>query len=523
MPLFSKAVAAADTGMLDTSARPMCFGINKMVTKAAAASVGPAKFKRYEHLLYLMAQLSRIVYCDTGIAWHVIEKSLGLSNDVVNKIITAYDSMYAAKRKIPVTTQPGDGAGRPMESYSLVPSSGGVKYGTYISTPADMTCLMLDTTKVRSNPNSVLTGTDVIVVFKGSSTYDNFKHDLLSQFTATDFGQLIAATGIKVPGSGNLVTGSFVKPLVYAWAALNKALEEHVKQPNTRLFLTGHSLGGAYTTLFAFMLAEAKVSGTVPIMANVASIHVISFGAPTLFSDTARNTFNRHLDSGLVTLDRVVSQKVASRSAATQVLVGGPAGPNDVIATIPSGFAHPGYRPLATEMNPEAGGRPYSMDNIRKFYGVATKTRYREPTTWPFNEGVGLGDRKMGAELKKIVSGLTGLAVIPDEAPVTVPQAGGLGEQKGLYEKTTLARIPNFVSIEGSSYAYGFAHAEYLGMFFLGGFRLPGMKNPAATGIAYFELFPNGVKLNYLGAKGGARRAATRHRRGSRKTRRRTH
>ncbi len=37
----------------------------------------------------------------------------------------------------------------------------------------------------------------------------------------------------------------------------------------------------------------------------------------------------------------------AARSAATQLLVGGIAGPNDVIPTIPAGFSHPGFRPLA--------------------------------------------------------------------------------------------------------------------------------------------------------------------------------
>lgn len=104
---------------LDTTLRPICFGIDKNVSVDVAKTVGPAKFKIYEHALYTMAQLSRIVYCDSGIAWNVITKSLGMSNDVVNKVISAYDWAYVGSRRKSVTSQPGDGSGLPMESYAL--------------------------------------------------------------------------------------------------------------------------------------------------------------------------------------------------------------------------------------------------------------------------------------------------------------------------------------------------------------------------------------------------------------------
>ena len=82
--------------------------------------------------------------------------------------------------------------------------------------------------------------------------------------------------------------------------------------------------------------------------------------------------------------------------------------------------------------------------------------------------------------------------------PKELEQDGGGGAEKQIYEAATLKRIPNFVSVEGSAYAYAFAHAEYLGMFFFGGFRLPGMKNPAKDKMAYFEFYNDGVKINYL-------------------------
>jgi len=542
---------------LDTTLRPICFGIDKAVTKTIAGSVGPEKFKRYEHILYIMAQLSRIVYCDTGIMWYVIEKSLGMSNDIVNKSITQYDWLFVNERRKPVTSQQGPST--TMESYSLKPGSGQNKYATYISTHEDMTCLFINASKLnkRTNPNSILQSTDVIVSFKGSSTTANFKHDLMSQFTAEDIGNILNKGGLNIKvgdgSSNNFVTGAFVYPLVHAWNALTRALNEHCTTPESRLFLTGHSLGGAYCSLFGFILAEAKVNGA-EYMKNIKSIHIVSFGAPTILRDTARNTFNRHLDTGLVTVDRVVSQKVPARSASTQFLVGGPVGPNNVIPTIPAGFSHPGFRPLATDIRPEAGGRPYSIENIRTFYGAPSKTRYREPTTWPFLEDMGLGDRKMKAELATIVANTLNIPIkdIQEEGDVVMPkdlavpiegdqenpvqptqvqngvtmedpslQKGGLGftEAKRIYDKQTMEHLPNFISVSGSNYAFGFAHAEYLGMFFLGGFRSPGMKNPANknTGTAYFALGNDGVKFEYVTTTGGRRKTLKGRRKNIRK------
>jgi len=523
MQFFTKSAVSQDA-LLDTTLRPLCFGIEKEVTGAIASAVGAEKFKRYEHALYIMAQCSRLVYCDTGIMWAVIEKSFGLSNDVVNKVISAYDWKYRALRRSPITSQPGDGSGRPMESYSLFPSKGGEKYGTYISTPDDVTCVFLKAHKLAANPNSIFLPTDVICSFKGSSTMQNFKHDLMSQFSAADLGKLVQSIGITISGENNLVTGAFVVPLVKAWTALMAALEEFA---GGRLFLTGHSLGGSYASLFALILCEGK--STIPALAKVTSIHLVTFGAACIVRDAARNLFNKHLDSGYITLDRVVSQKVAARSAATQVLLGGIAGPNDVIPTIPAGFSHPGYRPLNNPMKnfkPEAKGRPYSIENIRTFYGAPSKNRYREPSSWPFSESIGLGDRQEAAALKEIVTNLTNVTDQPTEAdpvapvvklpenhvesdPTTPnikvnsnssdpsPQAGG-GKNKAIYEADTLKRIPNFISVRGSSYAYGFAHAEYLGMFFFGGFRLLGMKNPASKNVAMFDLCIDGIKVHYV-------------------------
>ena len=498
---------------LDTTIRPLCFEINPNISKESASGVGPETFKKYEYVLYSMAQLSRIVYCDTGIIHRVVQSSLGLSNDVVNKVISAYDWKYAKERRTPIQSQKGL-ENRPMESYSLGSSGSGKKYATYVSSPEDVTAIVLNGSSFKANPNSIFLPSDIFMSFKGSSTIDNFKHDIMSQFTSTDLQVLIESLEIKVEGSDNKVTGAFVSPLVNCWRSLIQSITDHIQGKDVRLFLTGHSLGGAYASLFAFILAEGKVSDTLPVMQKIKSIHLITFGAPCLLSDIARNTFNRHLNSGLITLDRVVSQKVPARSAATQLLVGGIAGPNDVIPTIPAGFSHPGYRPLSNPLKniyPESKGRPYSLDYIRKTYGIPGGTRYRDAETWPFNEEMGLGDRAMTEELNKIVTDLTKLENIPQEKEVVAPndnvnpedpvQQGG-ASAKNIYSDETLHHIPNLVSVQGSVYAFGFAHAEYLGMFFMGGFRLMGMKNPGfKRNTAFFELYPNGVKIQYYEPK----------------------
>jgi hypothetical protein len=493
--------------IIDTTLKPICFNIKKEVDKNEVHNVGPETFKKYEYILYLMAQLSRIVYCDSGISRLVINESLGLSNDVVNKTITKYDALYSKIKTIPISNDKNSPLSNLMKSYVISESDGLNKYATYISNKNDLTCLFINASKVIPNKNSILKPNDLIISFKGSSTIKNFKDDLQSQFTPTDINKLLAPLKITVPGSNNMVAASFVNPLVEEWNTLVKALTEHLNKLNTdRIFITGHSLGGAYASLFTFILAEAKISNILPILNNIKSFHIISYGAPTLLSDSARNTFNRHLDSGLITLDRVVSQKVPSLIASTQLLTSGGTGllgPNDVVATIPAGYSHPGYRPLATEFRPEANGRPYSMENIRKLYGVTTDSRYREKTTWPFDESVNTPVVKDSTDSN--LDAIKKIEVVPENESTESTKSTQIGgeSQKSIYSKITLNRMPNFVSVAGSSIAWEFAHAEYMGMTFYGCFRLLGMKNPSIKDTAYFSINNSGVNVTYITQKGG--------------------
>jgi hypothetical protein len=180
-------------------------------------------------------------------------------------------------------------------------------------------------------------------------------------------------------------------------------------------------------------------------------------------------------------------------------------GPNDVIPSIPFGFSHPGFKPNTTEFRPEANGRPYSIDNIRKTFGASKLgERYRDHATWPFLEDIKLGDRKYKNELAATVEKLLNIKVSADESDKEDPAPVDLkgGSEKSIYNDLNKTHMSNFISHRGSVYAYGFAHAEYLGMFFFGGFRLYGMKNPAPKGrVAHFSLCNSGVKIEYLDQK----------------------
>lgn len=483
-----------DNPLLDTTIKPLCFPeLGREYTPSQAKNIGVENFKKYEYILYLMAQVSRLVYCDTGVINEIIKSSIGLSNDIVNNEITKFDKEYSELSRKSMPTPPGID-GRPMMSYAMKNQDLNLTdtsqcYGAYLSTPKDVTCLMLDTTVLKPNSYSLLTPNDVIVSFKGSSTIQNFIDDAKS-VKPTDFSQAIKHI-VDKPGLGNVADG-FIGPLLEAFSFLIESLKQRLAgKQNSRVLITGHSLGGAYATLFAWILALIK--DRYP---EIQSIHIVTFGAPTLFSDTARNQFNSLLDSGVLTFDRVVSQQIANIKMVGKAAAGG-----DFIPSIPPGFSHPGYQPLISEFYPEKNGRPYGIQNIRSLFGVTNAKTSRNLATWPF-EGAPT-NKPPSPENQAPLSGNQQIT------PGNQQQGGlfGFGEEKTKYESITKQRFPTLVSIAGSKWAIGFPHGEYLGMFFMGALRLAGRKNPGfGTYTAMFSLTPLGVVIQYKQYQQGGKR-----------------
>jgi len=400
----------------------------KMVLKD---QIDPSLFDSYEHYLKFMAQLSRLVYCDSGVIREVLlsPEFGGSDNKLVNSKITEIDRKYLTM-KIQPSSFSNSKNGRPMVSYATPESS---KTGdgilTYVSSPSDLTFVLMKGDFV-SSKIPIFKSSDLIISFKGSSTIKNFKHDIYSQFTPTDLSTLLPSPSSS--GQIGNVPSSFVNPILKSWNILIQQLK---KYNPVRIFITGHSLGGAYATIFSFILCELK-----SMFPSVQSLHVVTFGSPTLVADKARNTFNKHLDSGFVTLDRVVSVGLSSKLI-------------DLIPTIPAGFSHPGFQPLHTELYPEKRtGRAYSIENIRKV----------------FQKG--------------------GLL--------------GFGSEKNKYEIDTKIHMPNKVSIPTYTLAgNSFAHAEYFDMTWINAFRIVGMKNPGFNGNTFVaEIFDDGITFKYVTA-----------------------
>jgi hypothetical protein len=476
--------------MKDTTFRSVLFERSEFPTETKGKQVviqnqvDATKFEEYELFLKAMAQVSRLVYCDSGIIRKVL-LALIEKNDfvmkpsefdaLVEKTINEYKSLLRKPSAYPNSIE-----GRPMESYVIDPipsQTGGLGHetgeeeevlydpegneiprtaaasaaigttmrpfvqeeeapaptllpvetpaarflGRYVSSSSDLTFLAIP---------GLYKADDLVLSFKGSSTAKNFKHDLYSQFTRADLTtSMPSGTKMSSTTTGNYVPGSFLAPLVGSWEVISQTIQGFNPK---RLFITGHSLGGAYATLLGFILAECRAVN----FPTIESIHIVSFGSPTTVGDGARNTFNAHLDSGKVTLDRVVSYASMTRTA-------------DIIASIPAGFSHPGFQPLRTELYPETRtGRAYHFDMIKKVY-----------------------------------------------------QVGGLGAEKSKYEAATKTHAPNKVMIPATSpLAQALPHKQYyVSWNTLYVFRTAGMKNPGFKGKTFVaNMTSSGIQFQYV-------------------------
>lgn len=420
--------AKVSLGDEDFSLLPVCF--EKKYDELLGVNLDSVK--KFEYILYIGAEASRLAYCDVGIMKHAMFKAFGLSPDILNKVITHYDWKYLYERRN-VSTRGTNFT--PPPSYQLEQCADFTNEdkpisARYISSPTDTTCVIINPSVLKPNKNSIITESDCIIVFKGSSSLRNWEKNLRSVF-AGDLSEVIRSIIPNCP-PGIKVATSFVTPIVEIFNEILEAIKK--VSPNAkRLFVFGHSKGGAEAELAGTMLSLCMKT----LLPLVEQVHVVSYGSPKIVDASSKDTFNQNFlikNQGNFTLTRIES--VGS-------LVG------DNVTDLPPTMVHPGW-----------GNKTNTLDEIRqKFGGVSITDNKRNPATWPFNEDLTLWDLtnifKLGAEVTKVLG----------EKPIEEKKGG---------ERSTYLRV------RGSKFT-PYPHFEYFGMFFAGSQRSIGMGNPAKT------------------------------------------
>lgn len=205
----------------------------------------------------------------------------------------------------------------------------------------------------------------VFVVMRGTSSFMSAITDLNAGFAnlsdlfgeQSGFGPKASMSGVNPFGAHRGFVNNMKGMYPMVFAEVSKVIEAVGKEP-LQVVCVGHSLGGANATLAAMGLAGRRRAGLIPL--NV-DIHCITYGAPKLFTDYARNMFNELLLQRLLTLTRIANR---SRLGA------------DVIPLVPSWTDHPGFSILKTEMFTFSRTfRSKNISELRKLYGNI-ETRY---------------------------------------------------------------------------------------------------------------------------------------------------
>lgn len=492
--------------------------------KSIQPVVPKEKFYAWEAQLAQCSCLSRAVYCPSEVFLRVIQ-FLDYPPDVVNDVITQLErSLYLRNNFKDL-----------FISKNIPPGSYNGDHGMFFPKTG---CAIFQ----HHNPSSKINNRKTLyVVFKGSSSFRDFMSDAkVVPINLKDIPQLSNLKGFTHYG--------FYKHMKDEVSQILNAVTKYERECE-QVYVTGHSLGGAMASIFSLMAVNKAATSK--------RVHCVTFGAPNLFSDDARNEFNSFLLSGKLTFDRVTAM-----SAKTW----------DIIVTVPGvRFSHPGFGILKTELYATSKtGRAKNIDDTRSvFLGPQNviKQNANELPADPVFWNLFLKWSPEETDIRKFQTGAynrlknvkflefalrdikpTQQDIMPDMTPaeeaaeqkamqqetagVEKLVGGGIftSEGKDIYAKQTGSQYPNQVNYEcDNKRSAGFCHAYYNGVQYLGAVRAPTIRGvgivrklepDTVTVFKSVSADMNPTTRYYAVAAAGGRRKTRRRIKPARKTRR---
>jgi hypothetical protein len=358
----------------------------------------------------------------------------------------------------------------------------------------------------------------LFITFKGSSSIEDFRHDLKSAaFPDKLLSELSNAQNTQETVNSNSNAKNkknkpgkagygFIKSLKPSIQDICKKIEKLKIHEYERVIITGHSLGGALASLFGYYLKKYN-----PNLIDK-PIHVVTFGACCVFDAVGRNEFNAFLNiedgNPVFTLDRVTSNL-------------------DPIIVLPVDLDHPGftiprdefYSYKNTKRTKEIGelrdllglkekkGIDLTADDLLstedfvklfsnfdalKVNGHYDEELYKKKFLISFGTDAEeqypiLHKAMPDAKLKKIQELFKSIETRKKNKLVNIPETKAIQQEGGLYnplskgsnatkayKKEAEKRIPN--QIQYSCYAkmtFRFCHASYMGVSYVMVLRLP--------------------------------------------------
>ena len=345
LPILANAVGTLPSLNIQTSAP---FTLKNPVARTTMA--------QFEGLLTICAYMSRLAYLNDPmrqlVAYSFLHYSPIVFNTALSRIATMVKSTlekYANR----LTSRPENETPR---GYAL--------YDRKEDTPVNITCL--PKTIISNEPT-------VFVAFRGTASFKTALKDAnvvyKSLFDLYKYnGKQLFVEEEKIPTTATsnwfAAHRGFVTGIEGLFSKIVDAVLELTKTYNAKsIHVTGHSLGGAFATLFAMGLAQyrATVDNSLPV------IQCVTFGAPKLFSDRARNVFNELLLNGNLQFARVVNRP--RRSDMTGLTY-------DLVPLVPGTADHAGFMPLKMEFKTQSRtGRTKQIREMREmFAGISQQT-----------------------------------------------------------------------------------------------------------------------------------------------------